>query len=108
MDHNLVYRIFKYVASNQETITNGVDTWYVKYTYDIPYEANVRKVGFQHGSLTLWCEVPVEGLNDVRKRTINLVPTGGYINVENWFHLDTIFVGELVWHIYEEITYDEG
>lgn len=67
----------------------------------LPFGAEVVHIGEQHGQLQMWVEQdPSETLVN---RQFNVYGTGHYIYNVNEQHLSTVQVGDLVWHIYENI-----
>jgi hypothetical protein len=68
---------------------------------EMPIGATVRKVGEQSGTIMIWAEVdPCQRLKELRAFVV--YGTGHSIEeADKLQYLDTVFMGPLVWHVYE-------
>lgn len=65
----------------------------------IPRHCIVLKFGVQFNEIVFWAEVNPD--DEPLKRTFAIVPTGGDVPSSTIMdYLDTVFVGDFVWHIY--------
>jgi hypothetical protein len=65
----------------------------------IPRHHKVLKFGVQFDDIVLWAEVDTN--DEPLLRTFFVVPTGGDVPSSTIMdYLDTVFMGEFVWHIY--------
>lgn len=65
----------------------------------IPRYHKVLKFGVQFNEIVLWAEVDTD--DEPLLRTFSVVPTGGDVPSSTIMdYLDTVFVGDFVWHIY--------
>lgn len=67
----------------------------------LPKDAVIRHVDYQHGDFQVWVEVPLGATT--AERVIRMIPTGGDVD-ENWTYINTVLIqnGSLVFHFYEE------
>lgn len=72
----------------------------------LPDGAVIRKVGLQRDVLTLWAEVNSDN-KVTTTRNIMVFGTGHeiYAKGKKLQYLDTVFVGEFVWHVFEATPY---
>lgn len=73
----------------------------VKTQLQLPKDAMIRHVNYQHGNFQVWVEVQL-GATTV-ERVIWMITTGGDVD-ENWTYINTVLIqdGNLVFHFYEE------
>lgn len=67
----------------------------------LPLEAEIVHIGEQNGQLQMWVEQ--DPSRPVTQRQFNVYGTGYPIYNNNEHHLATVIVGDLVWHVYENI-----
>ena len=68
----------------------------------LPIEAQILKAGMQGSCLYIWALVDPDEKSTM-ERTICIFGTGHEVagNVDDLVHIETIFVGDLVFHIFE-------
>jgi hypothetical protein len=69
----------------------------------MPYEARILAAGNQDGNLVLWAQFH-PGVS-LESRTIVIAGTGQPFGIDGIYYayLDTVQIGELVWHLFEEV-----
>lgn len=73
----------------------------VNYTsVELPLNAKILKVAEQEDKICLWCEVDLETAA-LERRRFTILGTGDQFNDISLKYLDTVFVGQFVWHVYE-------
>lgn len=72
-------------------------------TFNVPQGFHILSAQVQNGLICIWAEVDttVDGVETVRFR---LVGTGWLVDLEGWTYIDTVQLGEFVWHIYYSVT----
>lgn len=73
-----------------------------KQTIDLPTNAIILTVQYQHGGLRLWAKVDEN--TTTRKRKIRIIGTGHEFEGYNWLYITTVqdLEGLLIWHIFED------
>ena len=75
-------------------------------TIMVPGYRRLLSVQLQDDRICLWYEINEDHENDT-EIVLHIVPTGGDRDIEDdWHHLETIQMGSLVWHVYQE-GYDD-
>ena len=74
------------------------------HTIDMPVGADIVYVHEQHGTPTMWAEVPDGNSVASIPRIFRLVPTGERVKAE-WggVYVGTVRIDWTVWHIYESV-----
>jgi hypothetical protein len=71
---------------------------------ELPIGAIIRKVHTQNGEICIWAEVDTEAITEFRN--FHVFGTGHEIPYNmgiNYHFLDTVFLGSLVFHVYERL-----
>jgi len=69
---------------------------------DIVKDAEILKIGFQGPVLTMWCLVD-PAVEETEPMHLRIFGTGWNIDeFEFLMHLETVFQGPYVWHIFED------
>lgn len=73
-------------------------------TVSIPFGAEILKVAIQKGDIYLW--VLVRPDRQPEDRRFAIVGTGWDLKEESIVYIDTVFLGDFVWHIHEVLGGD--
>lgn len=91
-------KIYKYKLN--ETHLNEADVYHL--TVELPFRAKILKYGFQSDGLYVWALID-ESNKTLFKHDYTIFGTGWDIeSVEKLDYIDTLFVGRLVWHLFED------
>lgn len=85
-------------------IMKTIYKYIVRSEVEIPKGAILLKIGVQDGNPCLWAEVDTD--NSIEVRHFRAIGTGwdiAYFDKQTLAYLDTVFIAQFVWHIYEYI-----
>lgn len=89
----MIYRIYKY----EITSTNN-------FNVTLPKGYKILKYGVQGKGIYLWALVPFDNSIPRVKKRFEIFGTGWDISkqtIDDIIYCDTVFIGNLVWHIFE-------
>lgn len=64
----------------------------------LPFRANILKAAMQHDLPYIWYEFD-ENETETIDINVRFIGTGESFDADDWTYVDTIFVGDYVWHV---------
>lgn len=94
-------KIFKYKLDFINPLATDVGFVYSKIS--VPFCHEILKADFQNSEIHVWIVFDVKHENTLKEITFLLAATGWeFDNHKNLKHIDTIFNGKNVWHIFKQ------
>lgn len=69
---------------------------------EMPVGAEIIKCDVQNEIITLWAIVDKDNIEETETRYFHIIATGEYFDKSRLQHIETVFIGPYVWHVFEE------